>query len=231
MNTKICIACGKEFTRKDKALSRWETRKFCSRKCNLSLRIKSRFKKGHKPWHTGTRGMGIKRPNKGSFKKGFIPWNIGRKESTSEVSIRALQEWIKSHGSSFKGRKHTEEAKKIIREKRKLQKNPSGENHWNWKGGTSPLRKRIQALGMYREWRSNVYKRDNWTCQICSKRGGKLNVDHIKPFYKIIEENKIQTIKQTKQCKELWNINNGRTLCVPCHKQTPSYLVNQYTIN
>lgn len=56
-------------------------------------------------------------------------------------------------------------------------------------------------------------------------------VDHINPFYKILKDHNIKTVKQAKKCKELWEVSNGRTLCILCHKQTPSYLVNQYTID
>lgn len=27
-------------------------------------------------------------------------------------------------------------------------------------------------------------------------------------------------------CEELWSINNGRTLCIDCHKKTNTYLKN-----
>jgi hypothetical protein len=70
----------------------------------------------------------------------------------------------------------------------------------------------------YSDWRISVYKRDNYTCQICGKVGGKLNADHIKPF--------------ALYPKLRFDINNGRTLCINCHKNTDSYLnsfgKNQY---
>lgn len=225
-NTKTCIACGKEFTKRAKESTKWLARKFCSRKCNLLFNGgKTRFKKGNHPWHIGLKG--VKPPNEGSFRKGMTSWNKGLHIQTNN----ALVEWSKKHDSAFKGRRHTEATKRIIREKRAKQKNPSGKKHWNWRGGTSPLRKRIQALALYRRWRSEVFKRDDYVCKGCGQRGGRLNVDHLKPFYKILRENRIRTVKQAKRCQELWSTNNGKTLCIPCHKQTPSYLVNQHTIN
>lgn len=59
------------------------------------------------------------------------------------------------------------------------------------------------------EWRKQVFERDNYTCQECGSRGGRLNADHIKPWC-IFPELR-------------FDINNGRTLCIKCHKKTDTY--------
>lgn len=56
----------------------------------------------------------------------------------------------------------------------------------------------------YIRWRSEIYERDNYTCQMCHKKGGKLNAHHLKPFSKYTE---LRT-----------DVNNGITLCEDCHK-------------
>jgi hypothetical protein len=67
------------------------------------------------------------------------------------------------------------------------------------------IRKSVQ----YKLWRKQVFERDNYTCQRCNKKGSQLQADHIKPFCNF---------------KELrFDINNGRTLCKSCHKQTDTY--------
>jgi 5-methylcytosine-specific restriction endonuclease McrA len=58
----------------------------------------------------------------------------------------------------------------------------------------------------------------------CKDRGIKLNADHIVPLSFLIKENNIKTTKDAIECDKIWNINNGRTLCVNCHKKTDTYL-------
>lgn len=56
----------------------------------------------------------------------------------------------------------------------------------------------------YVEWRKAVFERDNYTCQRCKVRGGKLNAHHILSF--------------KKYPKYRTYLKNGITLCVECHK-------------
>jgi hypothetical protein len=93
----------------------------------------------------------------------------------------------------------------------------SGANCNFWKGGTMSLTLQIRKTFKYRQWVSDVFMRDDFTCQDCGVRGGKLEAHHIKLFSKILKDNKITTFEQTLNCEELWNINNGRTLCRKCH--------------
>lgn len=100
----------------------------------------------------------------------------------------------------------------------------SGENSHMWLGGLTPEMSRIRNSFKYRQWRSDVFTRDEYICQDCGLKGcGNLNADHTKPFSAIIKENNIETLEQAMECDELWNINNGRTLCEDCHRKTDTY--------
>ena len=137
------------------------------------------------------------------FKKNQIPWNRGLKNLYSLETITKM-------ANGHKGKKQSKEtiAKRIKK----------GEEHYNWKGGITELTKQIRHCFKYRQWRSDIFTRDDFTCQKCSKRGGWIEVDHYpKQFSIILNENNIKTLNQALDCEELWNINNGRTLCKKCH--------------
>lgn len=88
----------------------------------------------------------------------------------------------------------------------------------------STLKNSIRACPKYSEWRKAVFVRDNYTCVNCSTRGGALNVDHYPiTFAEIYKQNNPQNIDDAYKCKDFWDIDNGRTLCIECHKKTPTY--------
>jgi hypothetical protein len=85
------------------------------------------------------------------------------------------------------------------------------------------LSKQIRNVREYRQWRDDVFTRDEFTCQACGKRGGKLHAHHINSFSKILKEYNIDSLKKAMECSELWNMNNGVALCMNCHTLTDSY--------
>ena len=85
-----------------------------------------------------------------------------------------------------------------------------GENHPSWQGGKTPENLRIRGLLEYKLWRNSVFERDGYSCVWCGdNRGGNLEADHIKPFA-LFPELRLA-------------IDNGRTLCVDCHKKTDTW--------
>lgn len=128
-----------------------------------------------------------------------------------------------SMACSFKaGRKSGRLGKKGSEKQKEIMRSRVGSKHPKWKGGISLISKKIRVMGEYKKWRSNCFKRDNWTCQTCHFRGY-VTVHHINSLIKIVKSNSIKTMEEARNCKELWDENNGVTLCEECHKLTDNY--------
>jgi 5-methylcytosine-specific restriction endonuclease McrA len=88
----------------------------------------------------------------------------------------------------------------------------------------SPLLKlKIRNTTKYLTWRLSILKRDNFTCQLClssikENKSLRLEVHHAKTFDDICKENNVSTVEQALACKELWNLDNGISICYSCHK-------------
>lgn len=171
----------------------------------------------------------------------LTPAQIAKEYSTSDYKIRILLEkngiklrtlseslkarkipWRHKISKSLQGHKVTEETKQKISKTHKGKPSPrkgashkthpqfnilAGKRHWNWQGGKTDTIHKIRNSIEYKQWRRLVYERDKFTCQQCKQKGGYLNAHHIIPFKTIKENNNL-----------LYDINNGITLCVKCHK-------------
>lgn len=155
------------------------------------------FEKGHKGF-----GKGIPRTEEvkskisfakkgqvacgGFFKKGHIVSEEVRKQ----ISL------------AKKGEKHSEEQKLKISEGIK--------KYYDKKGRKEHKRYyHLSNTREYKQWRSNVFQRDNWTCQTCNIRGIYLIAHHLKSWAKFPELR--------------YKTDNGITLCEECHKLTDNY--------
>jgi hypothetical protein len=141
-----------------------------------------------------------------------IPEERKKRISKTLTGRKRTKRSIEKQKLSRIGSKHSDETK------RKNGLAHSGEKcHW-WKGGITPLRMLIKNCFKHRLWRSDIFTRDDFTCVLCNKRGGRIEVDHYpKKFSTILFENKIKTLEDALNCEEFWNINNGRTVCRNCH--------------
>jgi hypothetical protein len=90
-----------------------------------------------------------------------------------------------------------------------------GENHYKWKGGATKLNRSIRTMTENRKWMDSVKARDK-KCQHCGSEE-QLESHHLIPFAMILEKNNIQNRDEARQCKELWDVKNGITLCRKCH--------------
>lgn len=145
------------------------------------------------------------------------PFERGHKDSI-ETRQRKRVARLGSLNPMF-GKHRTREEKDKISATKQGKQCHRGEKNPNWRGGISKLTHVVRTHPEYSRWRIAILQRDNYTCQICGRRGGDLNVDHYpKTFKQILQENSINSLEEALNCAELWDINNNRTLCVPCHR-------------
>jgi len=152
----------------------------------------------------------------------------------TEETRKSMSEAGAGEKNAFFGKSHTENSRQKISSRNRGQlcgtKNPmfgkprdpsvkhkiskkrvelclaKGSNNPNWKGGTSRSRSSEMRSTRYKEWRKAVFERDEFRCQMCGKRGGYLEADHITPWACSVELR--------------YEITNGRTLCLKCHRTT-----------
>ena len=122
---------------------------------------------------------------------------------------------------AHQGRKYSPELiehnrQAILRPEVRQQKSESrkGEKSHLWRGGITKQNFILRESYEYDIWRTAVFERDNYTCQECGARCGNgknvvLNADHIKRWSEYPELR--------------FELSNGRTLCVDCHKKTETF--------
>lgn len=177
-----CLNCGKEILVRRSSLKNGRG-KYCSRSCK-SKYDNHGFKKGH-----------------GRFLSDEKYREIGKKIS-----------------KALKGRPLSEDHKKklsIVKKGKKLAKshilNLSRSQIKRW--SVIPKKKYPKYVHCrnkkYLQWRSDVFTRDNWTCQTCGKRGVFLEAHYVRSWSHFP--------------KLRFDLNNGVTLCKDCHKLTNNY--------
>lgn len=118
----------------------------------------------------------------------------------------------KGRPSWIKGKKHSEETKKKIREKTIINGNRPpvmmGKDNPKWISDRSKLKKSQKRNdSAYQNWSKNVKCRDGWKCKMKDKNcSGKLISHHIYPW--------------SKYKKLRYNLDNGITLCKYHHPKT-----------
>lgn len=127
-----------------------------------------------------------------------------KKISLAKTGLKQSAEHVANRVKKLIGKKRTPEQRLKF----------SGSNCHLWKGGITPINQKIRTSLEYKLWRTAVFERDKYTCVFCKEdnKDGKrtrLNADHIKPFSLFPELR--------------FAIDNGRTLCVACHRKTDTY--------
>lgn len=141
------------------------------------------------------------------FKKGQIPWNKGLTKKIDErVALSGKLGGITKKGKSLK---HDGQFKKGCVPFNKGShirygghKGLYGVDNPNWTGGPKKIQEFRRTIE-YKLWRKAIFEKDDFTCQKCGTRGGKLIADHHPyPFHAFPDK--------------IYDINNGRTLCSKC---------------
>jgi hypothetical protein len=89
---------------------------------------------------------------------------------------------------------------------RKISEKLTGPNNPSWRDDlTDEDRIKERTIPGYDKWRMSVFERDGFTCVACGSKGGKVNAHHLESYARVPESRT--------------DINNGATLCVPCHRE------------
>lgn len=178
---------------------------------------RTHFKKGFSPWNKGELILKVCQTCKKEYR--VHPYRAEKSKNCSRECRKKPRQCMLCLGVFYrhgdKGRKYCSSGCSYKSMKGKKPKNfgkeflYKGKDNFNWKGGITPEIIMIRTSVEMRLWREAVFARDNFTCQQCGLRGCELNADHIKPFALYPELR--------------FAIDNGRTLCIPCHRKTPTY--------
>jgi len=125
------------------------------------------------------------------------------------VSSHTIKKWVKIfelnkgmvgcyRGDTWNKGKTYRTRPKTNSERLAISKRMKGEKNHRWKGG-----KRRPANNIGRITRRKIYERDDFTCQLCKKKGGTLTVHHIIPSWY--------------DSNIFWEIDNLTTICRKCH--------------
>lgn len=158
------------------------------------------------PWNKGKKGL-QKAWNKGVTGYKHKEGRVATAETRRILSLAKI-----GKPSPLKGKKLTDEHRKNLSISHIGKR--TGPSHHNWKGGATSINEKIRKSVEYKLWRKAVFERDGYVCIWGGKEHGhNLHADHIKPFAFYPELR--------------FAIDNGRTLCVECHKTTDTYLKNK----
>jgi len=161
---------------------------------------------------------------------------IGAAHRGKKVSIETRKKISNNHANvrgvnnPMYNKKHSVETRKKITHAIKTKIKLGKDHHWYKEPGKRKtiLSAAIRACAKYKTWRTLIFTRDKFTCVWCANvpyrtKSVYLNADHIVPFSQILKNNNVTTLEQAYLCQDLWNLDNGRTLCVECHKKTSRF--------
>lgn len=227
---KICQSCGDKFYKKDnqnlkKFLS--PRKKFCSKECMFDSLKK------HAGWNRGKHYSKetIKKMNFSGLEKGGIsrkgkkfPNQSGKNHPNWKQKTLFLCPVCKKkkYLSPWELRR-----KYCSLTCRGLDKRGANSPVFKGENSSTKLRNRIRQMAEYTEWRLKCFRRDKFICTKCNNPKSKpLEVHHIESYSELKKKYRFNSPESARDCKKLWDISNGITLCRSCHRMTDSYAEN-----
>jgi predicted nucleic acid-binding Zn ribbon protein len=205
-----CVVCKKHFENTSSY-----KRKTCSKECNYVLVAEK----------TKTRAKGKLKKNCEVCNAEFETWPSEDYRTCSRKCNRVLisaklkgKQRSQEHCSNISKALKNSEANKKLRFK-KGEENPAfgrdqtGPANNNWKGGITNTNQKRRNDPRLVEWRQEVFKRDNYTCQDCGEKGY-LHAHHIIPF--------------SQDYSKAFDLENGKTLCVDCHEKIHGRFIGKF---
>ncbi len=175
----ICVFCQEEFLVLPCELGRGRG-KYCNRDCYyLSKQGQQVVPNGTEPWNKGQENV-------------YTEEALGKMSQSQKERFRTTTHPLKGRRLSFESRKKMSMAKLGL----------SADSQWD--GFITPENMR-QRMRFKHTVQKIVFERDDYTCQLCDQRGGKLQVDHIQSWKDYVDLR--------------FDIDNCRTLCMACHYQ------------
>lgn len=138
-----------------------------------------------------------KRMSEAQKKIGNRPPNHKGKKRSSET-IQRMSDSKRGIKNGMFGKRYKKDPSSII----------GGSRHYLWKGGITPINKKLRSSNEAKIWRRAVLERDGYICIWCGAKD-KLEADHIKRWSDYPELR--------------FAIDNGRTLCKPCRRTTNTW--------
>jgi hypothetical protein len=147
----------------------------------------------------------------------------------SEETKKRISETMRGHkiseetkkriSKSLMGVKNPRWGKSLSEEaKKKLSLQRRGEKSHKWKGGKTKFEDCIYNSYKHRQWKKAVFQRDEETCQKCGSKK-MLSAHHLKSISSFVEKFSMKTLDEVLGCVELWELDNGQTLCKKCHRE------------
>lgn len=181
-----CIICSREFENTTAtSKQKYLERKYCSRNCANKDTVEKRF--------TVEMRKNLSVALTGKPKSDLHRANLSKALKTSEKAKR----------TQFKEGK----------ENPAYGKNQTGAANNNWKGGKTNTNQKKRNTPQMKQWRQEVFQRDNYTCQDCGAKGY-LHAHHIIPI--------------SEDLSKAFDVVNGKTLCVSCHEKIHGRFIGKF---